>query len=667
MKDADLLWLEEVEGKEALDWVDNHNQRSQFELENTRVFNGFRKQILATLENDQKITYGHSYDGEYYNFWQDKNHVKGLWRKCNLNDFVNGNPHWETLLDMDKLNSDLNKNWLLSDIDMLGPQYQRALLTLSPGGSDAAELHEFDLDTKKFVEQGFSLPEAKTSASWLDSNSLLVASEFSDTPLTDSGYPSQLRLWRRGELIEQAAPLLSIEKHEMGLFTFRVEQGLTAYSGVTRCIDFFSHQLYLFVDETLYELAIPTKSIMMGLFNEQLIVQLKEDWNGYIQGDLLAFDIASSCSGTAQTSLVYRPDTNSAIENVVCSHDHLFIELLQNVSSVILVLNDQWEATDVTPSKNLSLSIIDCIHYKNQLLLKAEGFLLPESLYLVDINQPAQLIAQLPPQFDQTKYQVQQKWIASEDGTKVPYFVIAHKEIQLNGKNPCILYGYGGFEISLKPHYLAVQGSTWLAEGGVYVVANIRGGGEFGPAWHQAALKHNRWKAYQDFFAIADDLIKSKITSQPYLGAMGGSNGGLLMGVCLTQRPDLFNAIDILVPLLDMQRFHLLLAGASWMAEYGDPDIAEDWQVIKSYSPLQNLQENRNYPKVLFRTSTKDDRVHPAHARKLAAKMEAFKHDFYYYENTQGGHAGAADLKERAYASALDYSYFWQQLSHNNS
>lgn len=666
MQDEDLLWLEEVEGTEALNWVNQQNKRSQQKLEKIPVFDEFQTEILSVLENDQKIPYGHCYNGEYYNFWQDKNHLKGIWRKCSYSDFIKGSPDWQPLLDMDNLNQQENKDWLLSDIELYGPHYQRALLKLSPGGSDAAELREFDLQTRQFVSDGFTLPEAKTSATWVDNDRILVASEFSQSALTDSGYPSQLRLWQRGTDINDAQALLSVETDEMGLFTFRLEHGEQSISGVTRCLDFFSYQTYIYVNNQLVKLPIPEKSTMMGLFNNQLLVQLKTDWQAFKQGDLISFAIDPLIQAETNATLVFRPNAQSAIENVQCSADYLFIELLQNVSSSILALDAQWQVTDITPQANISISIIDCLHQQNQLLVKAEGFVLPESLYLLDIKAPATLLAQLAPQFDDNKYQVQQQWITSDDGTRVPYYLIAAKNIKLDGKNPCILYGYGGFEISLKPHYLATQGKTWLEKGGVYVIANIRGGGEFGPAWHQAALKHHRWKAYQDFFAVAEHLIETNVTSPNYLGAMGGSNGGLLMGVCLTQRPDLFNAIDILVPLLDMQRFHLLLAGASWMAEYGSPDIDADWQVIKTYSPLQNLQADKQYPKVLFRTSTKDDRVHPAHARKLAAKMEAYQHDFYYYENTQGGHAGAADLKQRAYASALDYSYFWQQLVQNN-
>ena len=663
MEQDNYLWLEEVEGQQALDWVKQQNQRSQAELEQIPVFKPFQEAILSCLENDQKIPFGTRRGAEYFNFWQDKDQVKGVWRKTQFADFVAGDAKWQTLLDIDALNRQEQTNWVLGGIDVLAPDNQKALIKLSPGGSDAGVIREFDLTTNEFVPQGFTLAEAKNSVVWVNEQQILVATDFAKDSLTDSGYPAQVNLWQRAQALSDSKPLLTIPRNEMGLFTFRLEHGEQTYSGVSRCIDFFHHRSYVLVGQQLIELPLPEQHDMLGLFNDHLLVSLKTDWLSFKQADLVALPMTSLLCKQAEPVLVHRPSSKAAIGRVAAAKNVLYIELLENVSSRLLCVDAQWQQTDVTPQANLSLSILDASADDDSVLVKAEGFLLPESLFLISPAQPPQVLRQLTPQFDASALQVQQHWVTSKDGTQVPYYLIAPRDLLLDSSTPTILYGYGGFEIALKPNYLAHAGKTWLAQGGAYVIANIRGGGEFGPAWHQAALTHRRQRAYDDFFAVAEDLINRKITQPKHLGAMGGSNGGLLMGVCLTQRPELFNAIDILVPLLDMKRFHLLLAGASWMAEYGNPDIAEDWAVLKTYSPYQNLHADRHYPKVLFRTSTKDDRVHPAHARKLAAKMAEQEHPFYYYENTEGGHAGAADLKQSAYAKALDFAYFWHQLS----
>ncbi|MCE2570205.1 prolyl oligopeptidase family serine peptidase [Motilimonas eburnea] len=665
MEQDNFLWLEQVEGEQALTWVKQQNQRSQAELESIKVFEPFQQAILASLENDQKIPYGQRRQGDYYNFWQDQDHVKGIWRKTSFAPFANSESPlaWQTLLDVDALSEQEDQAWVVKQIDVLAPQHEKALITLSPGGSDAAQVREFDLTQQAFVSDGFNLPEAKSTLAWVNEQQVLVGTDFGPNSLTDSGYPAQLKLWSRGQALAHSKHLLTIPSNEMGLFTFRLEQGDHSYSGVTRCLDFFHYISYILVGQQLIELPLPQQHEIHGLFNDHLLVTLKADWQGFKQADVIALPMSSLLCKEAEPKLVYRASSKAAVERISAAGSVIYIELLENVSSRLLCLDANWQVRDLTPQANLSLSIIDTCEADDTVLVKAEGFLMPESLLLIGPNQAPKVIQQLAPQFDANQLEVKQHWATSKDGTLVPYYLIANKALAFDASTPTILYGYGGFEVSLKPSYLAHAGATWLAQGGAYVIANIRGGGEFGPAWHQAALKHHRQRAYDDFFAVAEDLIARNITQPKHLGAMGGSNGGLLMGVCLTQRPDLFNAIDILVPLLDMKRFHLLLAGASWMAEYGNPDIAEDWNVIKTYSPYQNLKADQVYPKVLFRTSTKDDRVHPGHARKLAAKMEALDYPFFYYENTQGGHAGAADLKQSAYAKALDFAYFWQQLS----
>ncbi|MCE2593510.1 prolyl oligopeptidase family serine peptidase [Motilimonas cestriensis] len=664
MEQDNYLWLEEVESQLALDWVREQNQRSQAELEQIPVFKPFQDAILSSLENDQKIPYGTRRNSDYFNFWQDKDHVKGIWRKTAFADFVSGTPRWQTLLDLDALNKQEQANWVIGAIDVLAPEHNKALIKLSPGGSDAGIVREFDLVSKTFLSDGFHLPEAKNMVTWVNEQQIIVATDFGPNSLTDSGYPAQVKLWHRQTSLNDSKLLLTIPTSEMGLFTFRLEQDDQSYTGVSRCIDFFHHRTYILVSQQLIELPLPEQHDIQGLFNDHLLVSLKADWLGFKQADLIALPMASLLCQQPEPTLVYRPSSKAAIQRVTPAKNVLYVELLENVSSRLLCLDKNWQVSDLTPQANLSLSVIDASEEDDSVLVKAEGFLLPESLFLLAPNQPPQMLRQLAPQFNASDLQVEQHWVNSKDGTQVPYFLIAKKDLELNGTTPTILYGYGGFEIALKPSYLAHAGKTWLAQGGAYAIANIRGGGEFGPAWHQAALTHQRQRAYDDFFAVAEDLINRKVTQPKHLGAMGGSNGGLLMGVCLTQRPELFNAINILVPLLDMKRFHLLLAGASWMAEYGNPDIAEDWAVIKTYSPYQNLVTNRHYPKVLLRTSTKDDRVHPAHARKLAAKMAELGHPFFYYENIEGGHAGAADLKQSAYTKAMDFAYFWHRLGH---
>jgi prolyl oligopeptidase len=672
VSDDDLfLWLEEVEGPAALQWVRAENARSLALLEGDPRYAALCREALAVITAADRIPYPSFLGERLANFWQDDGHVRGLWRVTSLASFATDAPDWRVLLDVDALAAAEGRNWVFHGASLLRPDYRRALVSLSDGGKDASERREFDLDTMRFVENGFFLPEGKQSAVWLDGDTLIVARDWGPGTMTASGYPFILKRLARGAPLDAAEQLFAgtPEDVSVGASVLRDPEGEVKGILVNREVSFFESERYLLTDGGPLRLAVPARSSFRGFVAGQLIFSLEEDWgSSYPAGALISLDLAACLADpdTAAPLLIYASGPREAIEDVAATRTQLLATIYRNVQGSAVTYRFEgggWVANRLALPEHAALHIVDTSEREDRAFIDVAGFLSPNSLWLVEpASSAATPVKSLPARFNAANSIVEQFEAKSADGTAVPYFVVRPKALGFDGAAPTLLYGYGGFQVSMTPSYAGVVGRLWLEKGGVYVVANIRGGGEFGPQWHKAALKGERQRAFDDFLAVAEDLIRRGITSPRRLGIMGGSNGGLLMGAMLVQRPELFRAIVIQVPLLDMLRYHKLLAGASWIAEYGDPDKPEEAEFLRRISPYHNLRTGVAYPEPFFVTSTKDDRVHPGHARKMAAKMESMGLRFRYYENVDGGHSAAANLAERARRNALEFTYLTEKL-----
>lgn len=672
LEDSDQYrWLEEVEGEKALNWVKERNKVSQGYLEALPGFDELNAKNLAVYDSDERIAYP-SFSGDYImNFWRDENNTRGISRRTTLKSYLSGKPDWETVIDVDAIAKAEDKNWVYKGSTCLYPEYTRCILNLSIGGSDAVVRREYDLDKKAFVEDGFITPESKGSVAWLDKDTLMLGIDFGPNSMTDSGYPKISKLWKRGTPISQAETLFTGENTDVGVWPSVSNTLEGQYAFIIRSTSFYTGEYHYIKDGEMTKLGLPEDIGFSGIFKGQLLLALKSDWeiSGQVlkQGALISIDFDNFLAGKRNFNILFEPTATTSMERggISTTKDYLLLSVLNNVSSEFYRFEYQhgsWANRQIPTPKLGSLSIAAANDTGNDYFYNYNGLLTPSTLTYVDDKSNETRVDSLPDFFDASKFKVEQFFATSKDGTKIPYFMVGGKDLKLTGKNPTIMAGYGGFEVSLKPNYSATVGINWLEQGGVYVLTNIRGGDEYGSKWHQAALKEKRPRAYEDFIAIAEEIIEKKVTSPEHLGISGGSNGGLLVGAVYTMRPDLFNAVRCAVPLLDMKRYNKLLAGASWMAEYGDPDIPAEWDYIKNYSPYHNLKKDKKYPKVLFTTSTKDDRVHPGHARKMVALMEEYGHPYYYYENIEGGHAGSSNNKQSAYNSALAYSYFKDQL-----
>ena len=678
------LWLEEVEGEDALAWVNAQNDRSLSKLTASTVYAENEAAALEALTSNERIPYGTIRDGMVYNFWQDEKNVRGLWRRTPLESYKTDTPDWETVLDFDALAEAEDANWVFKGANCRNPKDDDAetlcLVSLSNGGKDAVIQREFDLKTKSFVEGGFETPEAKQGVSWVDKDTLLIATDWGGdgSTLTESGYPSVVKRWTRGTPLEEAVEIVSGDKTDVGTwpFTLELEDGRILQGAVES--DTFFTSTYWLVPEggsAPVKWPIPPRSTPDSVYEGRLLVALQQDWSpdgqetAFKSGDLIAFEIDPFLN-TGQlppVELVFRPNERQAVNGVAVAKGEALLSYNDNVVANVarLVRTDAgWTTQPLSLPGSGQVGIAFADKDESTVFLNYEDFLTPDSLlsYTAGGSDDITPLKTLPEKFDTEGLVVEQRFATSSDGTEIPYFFIHKEGIALDGSTPTLLYAYGGFEISMRPSYSSTLGRLWLERGGAYVLANIRGGGEFGPNWHQAGLKQKRQIIYDDFIAVGETLISEGITSPEHLGIMGGSNGGLLMGVMLTQRPDLWDAVVIQVPLLDMLRYHLLLAGASWVDEYGSPDVPEERAFLKTISPYQNFDEAADYPTPFFVTSTKDDRVHPGHARKMAALFEASGKPFLYYENTDGGHAAAADQTARAKRSALEFTYLYERL-----
>ncbi|MDT8437921.1 MAG: prolyl oligopeptidase family serine peptidase [Wenzhouxiangellaceae bacterium] len=665
------LWLEDVEGANALAWARGMNELSLAELEAHPLFDDIHQRALEILTSDERIAYPSLMGGAVYNFWRDAEHVRGIWRTTSLEGYRGGEPDWDVILDIDALAEADDANWVWAGSGCRYPDYDRCLVGLSIGGADAAVRREFDLATRSFVEDGFVLPESKSSIGWRDRDSVFFGPAFSADEMTDSGYPRTVRIWQRGTAPEASTLVFEGEKTDVAVSGVRIWDGDNHYDLIVRLPSFFTRQYYHYTDGELERIRIPEDAELSGLLDGQLLVQLKSDWQvagqRYAQGALVAGPIESFKTDTPTLEVVFQPDARASIAGVTTTESALVVTVLDNVVSRLLRFTHGeggWQSAPLAAPAMGAISVVTADDKSDRFFYNYTGFLTPSTLFEADAlaDRHRQVRAE-PAWFDSEGMNVAQYQATSADGEQIPYFVVTPPGFEADGTNPTLISAYGGFEVSRTPFYSGLTGSAWLSRGGVYVLANIRGGGEFGPKWHQAALKENRQRAFDDLIAVSEDVIARGISAPEHLGIQGGSNGGLLVGAVMVQRPDLYNAVVCQVPLLDMQRYHTLLAGASWMAEYGNPDDPEQWAYISQYSPYQNVAGGTDYPRAFFTTSTRDDRVHPGHARKMVAKMLDQGHDLLYYENIEGGHGGAANLKQRAYLSALIYAYLHGQLA----
>ena len=670
-----FLWLEEIEGKQALEWVHARNRECFDELQSDDRYEKFLAQSESLLNAKDRIPYG-SIRGKFvYNFWQDSKNVRGIIRRTSLESYRSITPKWETVLSIDELAKAEKENWVYKGSSWLTPNYERCLIKLSRGGTDASVYREFDTIAKHFVEDGFTIPEAKSGVAWLDRNTLLIGTDWGENSLTESGYPRIVKLWKRGKPLDKAEVIFEGKHKDIGIWPRVMDSGDETLALVEQSLTFFTGAYHLInTNGKLIRLPLQDSADLVGFYAGRLLFTLREAWEvdgkTHPQGALLAINAAifQSTGKLPVIETIITPNKQTSIEGVTFSRSGLYITLLQNVKGLILrfkvdAQNGKWSSNPVPLPKNGTVSISSANIHSDTIFVNYEDYITPDRLSEFDSHkEKITVLKSLPSKFNASELEVNQHMAKSADGTQVPYFVIHRKGIKPDKNTPTILYGYGGFEISLKPSYSATIGKLWLERGGAYAVANIRGGGEFGPRWHKAALKTKRQRAYDDFIAVAEDLIKRGITSPKHLGISGGSNGGLLVGAIFTQRPDLMNGVVCRVPLLDMLRYTKLLAGASWAAEYGDPEDPEMRKAILRYSPYQNVFPDRQYPKVFIETSTKDDRVHPGHARKMVARMREQGHEVLYFENTEGGHSAGANLKQHAKRYALEYVYFSRQL-----
>ncbi|HLH53965.1 MAG TPA: prolyl oligopeptidase family serine peptidase [Verrucomicrobiae bacterium] len=664
------LWLEDVTGQRSLDWVRQQNAISTKELESSPDFEPTRKRLLSILDSKERIPYVTKHGKWYYNFWRDQTNPRGLWRRTTLEEFKKPSPEWQTVLDLDQLSTQEKENWVWKGYDVLYPTYDRCLLFLSRGGADATVVREFDLGSLKFIDGGFYIPEAKTEVAWRDRNTIYVGTDFGPGSLTDSGYPRVVKEWQRGSALKDAKTVFEGQPADVSVGAAVIHDHDFTYEIITRGTTFFTSVEFVRRGDNWVKVQKPDDAVLQT-FEDQMLLRLRSDWkiDGKVfpAGSLLAGPFDGCLKGEGRFESIFTPTERSTLDSTSDTKNYLLLNVLDNVRSKVYALRrsgDKWQRSELNVPEFGATRIngIDP-HESDDYFLNVTDFLTPSSLYYGTLGKAErEKLKTLPAFFNASGLEISQHEATSRDGTKVPYFQVSRKGMALDGKNPTLLYGYGGFEISMLPGYNAGVGAAWLERGGTYVLANIRGGGEFGPRWHEAARKQNRQRAYDDFIAVAEDLIHRKVTSAQHLGIEGGSNGGLLMGVMLTERPDLFKAVVCQVPLLDMKRFNKLLAGASWMDEYGNPDKPEDWLYIGKYSPYQNVFKEKKYPRVLFTTSTRDDRVHPGHARKMVARMEEQGHDVLYYENIEGGHGGAANNKQAAYMSALAYTFLIRTL-----
>ncbi len=669
-------WLEDINGDKQLAWVKEHNQRTAAVLENDPHFAPLQADALKVLESPDRLPWPNFHGGSIYNFWQDAQHVRGIVRRTTLKDYLVADPKWETVLDYDALSKQDNQSWVAKSLDCLQPDDELCMVQLSAGGEDAVIEREMNLKTGKFVAGGFVLPRGKQNEAWMDKDTLLIARDWGPGTMSESGYPIAVRLWKRGQPLESAKELFrgTTKDVDVGPASYDDGQGHRAVV-IGRNTSFFEHEWNLVLPDGVHKLALPAKSELEGFLDNQLIFSLHEDWtpagqtDSLKQGSIISLDLGAAAKDPThlKPAVVFAPTAQEFEQQVATTRHHLLLTTLEHVQARAYVYtrakNGQWTRSKLPVADNQTIFVAAASQQDDRFFLGETGFLNPNSLWMGDAEGGSmKSVRAEKTSFDGSKDVVEQLEATSKDGTRIPYFIVHRKDMPFDGNNAAVMTAYGGFEVSSTPYYDGVMGKLWLERGGVFVLANIRGGGEFGPAWHEAGLKTHRQRIYDDFYGVAEDLVKRKITNPRRLGIYGGSNGGLLMGVEFDQHPDMWGAVVIEVPLLDMLGYEHLSAGASWVGEYGSPSIPEERAFLASISPYHNLKADGHYPVPLIFTTTKDDRVGPVHARKFAALMEEYHLPFYYDEITEGGHGEGADKKQEARTHAEKYTYFTMKL-----
>ncbi len=707
------LWLEEIDSPRALAWVEEQNARTQRELASSPEFDALYREALAVLNEKSRVP-RLTFRGRYlYNLWRSEEHPRGIYRRITLESLRGGNPEWTTVLDIDELSRREGTQWVFGGMTCLPPDHRRCLVSLSPGGGDAVEVREFDAETLRFVDGGFFLPVAKSNVSWIDENTIFVGTNFGPGSLTESGYPRVVKVWTRGTPLAAAVTVYEAERSSVSASGMRVRTEAGDIDLVFDSPTFWTtefHELSGLPKKekggsmarielvlpgaepspafTLRHLMLPETSEVVGGFRGRLVVRLQDDWSlgsrTIRAGSVVLVDPASvreSAGASPAVEVLVEPSASQVVEQVEVTDESILVAMLDNVRGRLHRFTPRlaadssrqstgWSREAIPFPENGSVSIMSAHDENGDALALFESFTTPPTLYHVPPAGGAPLaVAAQEATFDGARFEVTQQWATSKDGTRIPYFVVAPKGMARDGRNPVHLWSYGGFRSSLTPSYsgsyeqlYGAYGKLWLERGGVFVLANIRGGAEFGPAWHASVLKENHERIFEDFEAVAEDLVRSGITTAKRIGIEGRSNGGLLTLSTMIRRPELYGAVVSGVPLSDMKRYHLLLAGASWIAEYGDPRIPAEWGYLSRYSPYQNLRADAAYPPIFVYTSTRDDRVHPGHARKTVARLLEQGHEVWYYENTEGGHGGSSTNEQLAYRLALTYAHLWRSL-----
>ncbi|HVQ07929.1 MAG TPA: prolyl oligopeptidase family serine peptidase [Allosphingosinicella sp.] len=673
--DDPFTWLEEIQSERALTWARNENVRTLGELQSDRRYQQYYDRALAILQARDRIPNVSFRPDGLYNFWQDAEHVRGIVRRTTLASYRTDAPAWETVLDVDALAAAEGKSWVYQGMNCLPPEERYCLVSLSDGGRDANVVREYDLRERRFVEGGFALPDGKQNATWEDRDTILVARDWGPGTMTASGYPFVIKRLRRGQSLDQAQEVFRGTPQDVRTapMVLRDSDGRVHGVGAFRGVDFFHNQFVLFRPGGNVILNIPQRASPAGIVDGRLLVTLDEPWDAgprlrFAADSIVSYDLAewTRDPNAARPSLVWAPGPRQTLSGIATTHGKLLVSILDNVRGRAFAMDyagGSWRTTEIALPRNATIGVAAASDQDEQAMFSVTDYLTPSTLYHYDgATNGLQVLKTTPPRFDASRHVVEQLEAVSRDGTRIPYFLVRPREMRRDGSTPTLLYGYGGFQNAQVPAYSGTMGRLWLEQGNAYVVANLRGGGEFGPEWHQTAQLANKQRTWDDYIAVAEDLIRRRITSPRRLGVIGGSQGGLLVGTAITQRPELFNAAIIQVPLFDMLRYHLIGAGASWIGEYGDPRIPEQRAWIAAYSPYQRLRAGVAYPMPFIETSTADDRVHPAHGRKAAARLAQLGAPYYYYENIEGGHAAAANLQETARRLALEYTYATRRL-----
>jgi prolyl oligopeptidase len=668
-------WLEDVRGEKALGWAKSESEKTLKGFQSDRRYQRLYDRALEVLQAKDRIPGVQMRPDGLYNFWQDETNVRGLLRRTTLASYRTANPVWEPVLDVDALAKADGKSWVYQGMQCLPPAMNRCLVNLSEGGGDSNVVREFDTRTRRFVDGGFSLPEGKQDADWEDEDTVIVARDWGAGTMTESGYAFVAKRLRRGQSLDKAVEVYRGEPKDVGAGAFVLRDSAGRSHGLIgyRSVGAREMRFSLLRRNGNIPLNLPARANLAGIVDGRLLVRLSEPWvapggSRFATDSLISYDLGQWKRDplAARPDLVFAPGPRQTLSGIATTKGRLLVSLLDNVRGRALAydyVGGKWRSSEIALPRNSTIAITTASDEQDQAMFSVADFLTPSTLWFYDAaTGKLETVKTTPPRFDSSRHVVEQLEATSRDGTKIPYFLIRPKAMKADGSTPTLLNAYGGFQVAQLPSYSGTLGRLWLEAGNAYVVANLRGGGEFGPKWHQDAQGANKQRTWDDYIAVAEDLIRRKVTSPRRLGVVGGSQGGLLVGTAITQRPDLFNAAIVQVPLFDMLRYHQIGAGASWISEYGDPRKPEQRAWLEAYSPYQKLAKGVKYPMPFIHSSTADDRVTPVHGRKAAARLAELGQPYHYYENMEGGHAAAANLPETARRLAMEYVYATQRL-----